>query len=268
MKKVFSLLSAVCAISLSAAENPVLLFDATYETDGNKAEFAKGDKIAYAFVASDRVLKKVPGMKQGTKALVRTNAQRMFYRAPGNFTASQGTVSFWFQMVNYDLANDDLQTIFSVIDADGRKWPNGYHFRILKNRKEWKHFIVAQIYYKDSKMSAAQNIQTQLYTGKKPWKAGEWHNITITWDNKQMCLYLDGVAGEAKPSTAGIPPNVPVRPYNFQLPEMTKGARIFIGNLFNAKKECASAYDRIRIFSKPLTAAEVKALVDGDLANK
>ena len=142
MKKILFLLS-LSALTLVFARNPNLLFDATYETDGNKAEFAKGDKIAYAFVASDRVLKKVPGMKQGTKALVRTNAQRMFYRAPGNFTASQGTVSFWFQMVNYDLANDDLQTIFSVIDADGRKWPDGYHFRILKNRKEWKDFVIA-----------------------------------------------------------------------------------------------------------------------------
>ena len=267
MKKVFSLLSAVCAISLSAAENPVLLFDATYETDGNKAEFAKGDKIAYAFVASDRVLKKVPGMKQGTKALVRTNAQRLFYKAPGNFTAAQGTVSFWFQMVNYDLENDDLQSIFSVIDNNKRKWPNAFQFRILKNKKEWKNFIVAQIYYKDDKMEKPINIQTQQFTGLKKWKAGEWHNITITWDNKQMCLYLDGVADASNHGLPGVPPNVPVEKYDFQLPEMTKEARIFIGNYFKAK-DCSSAFDQIRIYNKALTSAEVKALVEKNLTTK
>ena len=124
-------------------------------------------------------------------------------------------------------------------------------------------------------MEKALNIQTQFYTGAKKWKPGEWHNITVTWDQKQMCLYLDGVSGAATPAKgknlsttgAGIPPNVPVRPYDFKLPEMSKDARIFIGNLFGtAKKDCSSAFDQIRIYSKPLTAAEVKALVDKDLA--
>ena len=267
MKKIFFLLFAAVT-GLSAAEDPALLFDATYESNSDKAEFAKGDSQSYAFSAADRILKKVPGMKNGTKALVRTNDQRLFYKAPGNFTASQGTVSFWFQTVNYDLANDDLQTIFSVIDNNKRKWPEAFHFRIIKNKKEWNHFIIAQIYYKDASMSKAMNVQTQQYTGDKKWSAGEWHNITITWDNKQMCLYLDGAAGDKAFSKAGVPPNVPVKVYNFQLPEMTKDARIFIGNYFSARKENQSAFDRIRIYSKALTAAEVKALVENDLANK
>ena len=267
MKTIFTIFSAVFMAALSAAEDPALLFEATYETDGDKAEFARGDKRAYAFVKEDRTLNKVDGLKPGTKALVRTNAQRLFYKAPGNFTAAQGTISFWFQMVNYDLENDDLQTIFSVIDNHKRKWPNAFHLRILKNKKEWKNFIVAQIYYKDDKQQNPLNIQTQQYTGLKKWKAGEWHNITITWDNKQMCLYLDGVADASNHGLPGVPPNVPVRKYDFQFPEMSNEARIFIGNYFKAK-DCSSAFDQIRIYNKALTAAEVKALVEKDLAAK
>lgn len=276
MKKNIFLLTAFFSAVLIAAENPGLLFEATYESDGNMAELAKGDGRAYAFIPADRVLKKIEGIKPGTKALVRTNTQKLFYKAPGNFTGGQGTISFWFKMVNYDLANDDLQTIFSVIDNTGRKWPDAYHLRILKNKKEWKDFIVAQIYYKDETMEKALNIQVQQYTGTKKWKAGEWHNITITWDSKQMSLYLDGVPGNATlPKTKNldvngvqIPPNVPVKNFDFKFPEMTKAARIFVGNLFNAKKDCESGFDLIRIYDRPLTAAEVKALVDGDIKAK
>ena len=82
-----------------------------------------------------------------------------------------------------------------------------------------------------------------------------------------MCLYLDGAADASNHCLPGVPPNVPVRKYDFQFPEMSNEARIFIGNYFKAK-DCSSAFDQIRIYNKALTAAEVKALVEKDLTAK
>ena len=163
MKKTLAAILILTAVIVSAQQNPNLLFEATYDTYNQNADFAKGDKKAYGFPESDLQLRMYPGApgKSVRNSLQVADTERVHYKAKGNFNGPQGTISFWFQMVNYDLRDEVLQTLFAMIDngVPSRKWPNGYYFRVLKNRKEWKDFIIAQIYYKDATMEKPLNKQ-------------------------------------------------------------------------------------------------------------
>ena len=162
-KQLISAASLFITAALAAAD-PNLLFEAKYDTYSQHADFARGDRKAYGFPESDLQLRMYPGVQNKGNSLQLTDTERVYYRPFGNFNAPQGTVSFWFQMVNYDLRNDLLQSLFAVVDNGVGRWPNGYYFRILKNKKEWKDFIIAQIYYKDGKMDKALKRQVQVYT--------------------------------------------------------------------------------------------------------
>lgn len=267
----FMLLSA-CFVF---AQNPNLLFEAKYDTYSQHADFAKGDKKAYGFPESDLQLRMYPGVpgSSSRSSLQVADTERVHYKAQGNFNGAQGTVSFWFQMVNYDLRDEVLQSLFAVIDngVPGR-WPNGYYFRIIKNRKEWKDFIIAQIYYKDSTMEKALNKQVQVYTRPFRWKKGEWHHIVLTWNKKDFRMYLDGVLHPPSPrggprmseESKGIPYDQADRKMDdFVLPTLTKNSRIYIGNYFKtASKGNMTAYDNVQIYDRPLNASEVKKLYE------
>ena len=258
------------------ARDPNLLFEAKYDTYSQHADFAKGDARAYGFPESDlqlRMYPGVPGKGEKRNSFLLADTERVYYRPYGNFSSSQGTVSFWFQMVNYDLKNDALQSLFAVLDNGiPGKWPNAYYFRIFKSRNEWKDFIMAQIYYKDKSMEKGFHRQVQMYTRPLRWKKGEWHHIAVTWNKKRVCLYLDGVLHphsqtnsprmneESKP----IPYDHPTRSMDdFEIPPITKKSYMFIGNYFkpagNADK---TAFDDLQIFDRPLSAGEIKKIYE------
>ena len=276
MKKTLTAILFLMAVIVSAQQNPNLLFEATYDTYSQNADFAKGDKKAYGFPESDLQLRMYPGApgKSSRNSLQVADTERVHYKAKGNFNGKQGTISFWFQMVNYDLRDEVLQTLFAMVDngVPSRKWPNGYYFRILKNKKEWKDFIIAQIYYKDDTMEKALNKQVQVYTRPFRWKKGEWHHIVLTWNKKDFKMYLDGVihppsyrgGPRMSEESKGIPYDQATRKMDdFELPAVTNNSRIYIGNYFaGAKKGSMTAYDNVQIYDRPLNDSEVKKLYE------
>jgi len=257
--------------TLTAAD-PNLLFEAKYDTYSQHADFAKGDRKAYGFPESDLQLRMYPGVQNKGNSLQLADTERVYYRPSGNFNAPQGTVSFWFQMVNYDLRNDLLQSLFAVVDNGVGRWPDGYYLRILKNKNEWKDFIIAQIYYKDGKMDKALKRQVQVYTRPFKWKKGEWHHIAVTWNQKIFCLYLDGVlhprsntgGPRMNEESKGIPYDHPTRAMDgFELPQITRKSYMFIGNYFKpGGKSDKTAFDNLQIFDRPLSAAEIKKIYE------
>ncbi len=279
MKQILLTVFAFCTVILGA-QNPNLLFEATYDTYSQHADFARGDKTAYGFPESDLQLRMFPGVpgKSSRSSLQVADTERVYYKGKGNFNAAQGTVSFWFQMVSYDLRDNVLQSLFAVTDRVSGKWPNGYYFRIIKNKKEWKDFIIAQIYYKDSTMDKAFNKQVQIYTRPFRWKKGEWHHIVITWNKKDFRIYLDGVLHPPSPTggprmneeSKGIPYDHPTRKMDdFELPQLTDQSRIYVGNYFSsAAKGNKTAYDNFQIYDRPLSASEVKKLYEEVMPSK
>lgn len=266
MKKFLFLLLSAIFFSLFA-ENPDLLFEANYDTYSQHADFAKGDKKAYGFPENDLQLRMFPGIpgKSARNSLQVADTERVYYKAKDNFNAAEGTLSFWFKMVNYDLGNDKLQSIFAVYEP-------GYYFRIIKNKNVFKDFIIAQISYKNNKMSKPFSKQIQVYTHPLRWKKGEWHHIAVTWNKKEFRLYLDGVLHPAS-STGGprmnhesksIPYDHPSRKMDdFEIPQVSAKARMYVGNYFSSAKDGAmTAYDKLQIFNRPLSASEIKKMYE------
>lgn len=266
MKKFLFLLVSAMIFPL-IADNPDLLFEANYDTYSQHADFAKGDKKAYGFPENDLQLRMFPGIpgKSARNSLQVADTERVYYKAKDNFNAEEGTLSFWFKMVNYDLSNDKLQSIFAVNEP-------GYYFRIIKNKNVFKDFIIAQIYYKNNKMSKPFSKQIQVYTRPLRWKKGEWHHIAVTWNKKEFRLYLDGVLHPASSTGAprmnheskSIPYDHPSRKMDdFELPQVSAKARMYVGNYFSSAKDGAmTAYDKLQVFNRPLSASEIKKMYE------
>ena len=121
-------------------------------------------------------------------------------------------------------------------------------------------------------MPKALNLQTQFYTRKYKWKAREWHHVVITWNKNSFNLYLDGVLHPRSQTSAprydefskSLPPDVPTQLMkNFTLPQFSKHSLIYVGNIFKqAPKGDTTAYDKVQIFDRPLSASEIKKMYE------
>ena len=273
MKKVLTIFLSLSFI-IAMAQNPNLLFEANYDSYSQHADFAKGEKKAFGFPESDLQLRMYPGVKGASKvnSLQISNSERVYYKAYNNVTSEQGTISFWFQMVNYNLRNNSLQSFIYLTDNQRGKVNKDFFIRVIKNKNEWQEFIIAQIHYKDQKMKKPFTRQIQVYTRPFKWQTRQWHNIVITWNKNNFNLYIDGVL-HPKSSTGGprvdefskhIPyDNASKSMDNFQLPSISKNARLYIGNLFgSANKGDTTAFDKVQIFNRPLSANEIKKLYE------
>ncbi|MBQ9501590.1 MAG: hypothetical protein IJU70_05490 [Lentisphaeria bacterium] len=268
MKKLFFTLCAVCVLTAAFSAESDVIFDATYDTYNLAADFARGEKKAFDFKEPDLQLRMFPGVNGKGNSLLIANNERLSYQAKGNFNAPQGTISMWVQTVNYDLGNAKIQTFFSVSGNVG-KWPRGFYFRLLKNGREWKDFLIAQIYYRADGMDKAFSKQVQFKTVN--WKKGTWHHIVLTWNRKHFAMYIDGVLHPHSNTSGprvnaegkGIPYDHPDVKFDFELPQMPEKAMIHIGNVFaKANPGDQTAFDRVQIFDRPLSAVEVKKMYE------
>ena len=135
MKRKLWMSAVLLAGALYGAE-PDLLFDANYDTYNLTADHAAGGKAASGFPENDLQLRMFPGIKAKTNSLIIANNERLYYPGQGNLDPEQGTISLWFQMVNYDLGNSALQSFFAAADPIPGKGACGYYFRIIKNGNE------------------------------------------------------------------------------------------------------------------------------------
>ena len=262
MKKIITVLCALSALTAAFAADSDVIFDAAYDTYNLAADKAAGDKTASKFPEPDLQLRMFPGVNGKGNSLLIANNERLTYKAKGNFDASQGTVSLWLQTVNYDLANGGIQTFFCVSGSAGKK--SGYYFRLIKNGREWKDFLIAQLYFRGAEMTKPFRKQIQFKTTN--WKKGTWHHIALTWNRNHFAMYVDGVL-HPHSSTAGprvnaegkgIPYDHPDAKFDFALPPTPDNAVIYVGNMFSkAKADDKTAFDRVRIFKGLHTFAGV-----------
>ena len=264
MKKHFALALLLATFCLAAPSG--LLFEATYDTYSQHADFGKGRTQAQGFPENDLQLRMFQGAKKGGNALLLANSERCWYPAEGNFNAPQGTIAIWFQMVNYDLADSALQSFIAVAAPQ-------FFFRMLKNKNEWENFVIGQIYYNNAEMEKPFVRQVQFHLGAGKWAKGTWHHLAMTWDRHSLKFYLDGVNPPSTPvdgrprfnaKSKGLPNDrTDVACDDFALPPMPAKGRIWVGNYFStAIPEAQTAFDLVQIYDRPLNAVEIRGLYE------
>jgi hypothetical protein len=140
-----------------------------------------------------------------------------------NLAGSSGTLSFWLQPTWQD-GNQDDATLLEL--GDGR-------LRIVKNvdfiRFEWM-----------DDAGANGGIGAPI----AEWKAGEWHEITSTWNGTSFALYIDGrlVSEKSDVSPVGLPSD----------------ATLVVGSNYPENRPVApGVIQQVDVHRRPLTAGEV-----------
>ena len=271
MKKLLCLFALWFGLVALSAEPAGKLFEANFDEYSQNASFGSGDLKAYGFPETDLQLRMYFGVTGKGNSLPLGNSERCWYKTPGHFNGKQGSIALWMQMIDYDLGDAALQSFYAIQGSFGKG--SYYYFRLLRNKNEWKNFIIGQICLKLPEMEKPWTRQLQYYLGPGAWKAKTWHHVVLTWDKEHFRMYLDGVcpkpvtyAGKSRydNESKGIPFDATdVSMQGRELPDMPANGRIWLGNTFTqAPAEAKTAFDSIQIYDRPLTAEEVKGLYE------
>lgn len=143
--------------------------------------------------------------------------------------SAEGTISFWVKPVDWNGTDKEFHHFFGAANEANRLIVYKYH------NSPNLIFLYGRL--------AKDGFQTTVSTDIGKWKAGEWHHICASWDQKKMELFIDGrlssIAEVKKPVDGGF--------MKFILGEYWQGNP---GN---------SAIDELRIFEKKLSSKEIEA---------
>ena len=138
----------------------------------------------------------------------------------GKVAGQAGTLSFWLQP-QWGQGNQDDATLVQLGDL-----------QIMKN--------VHYLRFEAAEDSGLGGLGAPI----DGWKAGEWHQITATWNGSEMSLYLDGqfVGRTINDAPVDIPPD----------------AKLFLGSDFPQGRPVAPGMiEQVYVRNRVLTPAEV-----------
>jgi DNA-binding beta-propeller fold protein YncE len=109
------------------------------------------------------------------QGVVVDDVDSLTYATAGNLNRSQGGIEFWLRP--YWPGNDmESYTFFEV----GDDWYN--RMRVMKDGANNLRFMV---WDSTTEYGVAYNVGH--------WQAGEWHHIAVTWQGKNLALFVDGM---------------------------------------------------------------------------
>ncbi|MBR7130560.1 MAG: LamG domain-containing protein [Lentisphaeria bacterium] len=248
MKKSFMAVAAsmASAVLLTAAE-PVyyISFDKTLQanyggtgsasvTTGDSNQEAVGMKGVLSQksgkVTADKLL--VPGLAGNAFASGRDksgNTHSVFYKPVPAMNGKECTISFWIKPENW-FGNDKNQHVFVSASGPGSQ-------RLLIYRIPYQSRLA--VYLGPLSNSKAATV---IFTRVPSWKPGQWHQITVSWNERAVQLHLDGV------SKAMAALKTPLEGDFYTLA---------IGEHFGGSDPGQTLVDEVRIFDKKLTEAEL-----------
>ena len=256
------------------AQKDALLLHASFDS-GVDADTAKGDKKLYTATSyKDRGDAKpglhhsdashVPGRgRNGTGALEfrKKNEKAVYFQGAGNTNYAagnlSGTVSFWLKLdPETDLAPGFCDPIQITDEAynDSAIWVD-----FTKDEKP-RHFRLGV--FGELKVWNPQNLPPDKFPAfakrlvavkKTPFAKDKWTNVAITFDrlgsgNGTATLYLNG-------QSQGTTESIPER---FEWDQARSAIRLGVNYV--------GLFDDLTVFSRPLTAAEVKRLAEDKIA--
>ena len=110
-----------------------------------------------------------------------------------DLSGEEGTVSFWVQPAWDGTSQDDAQFI-SIGDGQVRVYKNVNYLRF--------------------EITGADGTKASLGMPINDWNAGDWHQVAVTWDGRQLQLGVDGEVKSQNPYNTQL---------NFDKPKLTVG---------------------------------------------
>lgn len=248
--------AAVFSLQLAAAPQPSMVI--SFDKNSFDADIAKGNGKAHRDIQGKPDTHFIPGVNGKGKAAVISRKERFSYRAEKNTVGSKGTISMWFAPQTWDFNNNHIFTLINISGSQA--------VRIFKH--SWGPYIIGQFQWQPKPKGKIYSRQVQKKVDPAVWGKGKWHHLAITWDQDSMRLYLDGEIAKAVKDNRKTAPDYPVcvrKIFPEKLPAITPSSRIYVGDIFGSKAvpvTYSTAYDNIKIFDDPLTAAEIKAEYD------
>ncbi|MEK6794615.1 MAG: glycoside hydrolase domain-containing protein, partial [Spirochaetota bacterium] len=231
-----------------------LTFAVTFDRNSTAAEVSLGDGASTTF-RDNLEFRIVPGF-DGKNAFNRREVEELLrYDVVKNIDHRKGTIAFWVMAKNY--SPKDVKT------SDKEKWHKPYINIYFRDGANWVQFFIYQ-YYDDaraffywSSSYAAKNMYKLAAAPLLTVGQGDWFQIAVTWDEKEIKMFLNGelqstkaLAAEAlAPSDFSPKPDgsfISVRESIWKGPPPST----------DAGKE--TVIDDIKIFSRPLTDLEIK----------
>ena len=157
------------------------------------------------------------------------NIHTVFYRPTPAMRGKEGTISFWIKPVNW-LGNDKNQHVFVSASGAGSQ-------RLLIYRIQYKSSLAVFLGPLDRNKDA-----TLLLTPVPSWKPGEWHQITVSWNERAVQLHLDGVSKAMS---------------ELKTPIESDFGTLAVGEHFGKDDPGQTLVDEVRIFDKKLSEQEL-----------
>lgn len=244
---IFLFALALCCFAGSKS----LLFEANFDSFSLNADhFSAGDGKCLSFANPDLQLRMYPGLNNKGNSVVLDGKEFCEYAAPGNFDASQGTISIWVAPINWKPSEKTFQLFFDTCFKKTR-------FIVYKNNYSNCFYFLIQ--YPGAK-GTQKSFSVCSYIPDVEWPAGKWHKFDATWDSSCMKLYVDGL--QVKDYTWHKATFVFPEKMNFPQPEpgdtFCIGANSRLWNASQVKPSDKTAFDAIRIYNRPLSADEIR----------
>ena len=157
------------------------------------------------------------------------NIHTVFYKPIPAMKGSSGTVSFWLKPENW-LGNDKNQHVF-VTAANGSQ-------RLLIYRIPYESRLAVFLGDLNS-----YNKGTVVFTKVPSWKPGQWHQVTVSWNERAVQLHLDGVS---KAMT------------QLKSPLTKDFTTLAVGEHFGGSNPGRTLIDELRVFDKKLSANDLE----------
>ncbi len=226
----------LCVCMGLQASNDDLLFYASFDK-GFDADVAKGGNPV---ALMNKNMRLVPGLK-GKAALVKGSKDYVQYSASGGcVNGSQGSFMIWVKPINWTPSVQHFVFLAGAVAVSGSDRHDIY---IFKNRR------CADIQFLVRKRNV-KNGTSHFAKAEPAWSVGSWHQLAVTWKEKQYKYYIDG----REVATRGGP-LLPDKGWN----RIKVG---FLGGSWPSVGDETTAIDEVRIFGKPLSAEQIKTEYD------
>ena len=239
-------------LPLCGAE-PGVLFEANFDQYSANAVFGRGGTKCRSFANPDLQLRMFPGVGGKGNAINLDNSECCEYPAVGNFNSKQGTVTVWVAPQNWKPSEKKVQVFFEAMLTNG--------FRLLLYKNEYVNCFYALIIYPGAPGSE-KYFQATSTLPDADWPAGKWHRLDLTWDSEYLKLYVDGlqtprvrwhISTKKFPTRMDFPMPKDKRDYiAIGISKSWKGSSV-------VDRRHRTAFDLVRVWDRPLSAAEIKA---------